>query len=130
MAQMRQMTELEWVHTDFDHPHPIVDITLDPVATAQLGINRSTAQLQMTLQTGDMQVGSIWEGNYEVPVSDAEEARIRRELEEQKKKEEQEYLEMKKKLASKEERELMRFNEEMSIMLVKKYLEERKKYNE
>ena len=68
MAQMRQMTELEWVHTDFDHPHPIVDITLDPVATAQLGINRSTAQLQMTLQTGDMQVGSIWEGNYEVPV--------------------------------------------------------------
>ena len=49
--------------------------------------------------------------------SDAEEARIRRELEELKKKEEQEHLEMKKKLASKEERELMRFNEEMNAFL-------------
>lgn len=49
--------------------------------------------------------------------SDAEEARIKRELEELKKKEEQEFLEMKKKLASKEERELMHFNEEMKVFL-------------
>ena len=68
MAELRKMPELEWVHTDFDNPHPIVDITLDPVACAQLGINRTTAQLQMNLQTGSMQLGSIWEGDYEVPV--------------------------------------------------------------
>ena len=49
--------------------------------------------------------------------SDAEEARIRRELEELRKKEEQEFLEMKKKLASKEERELIHFNEEMKAFL-------------
>ena len=68
MGKLRQIPELEWVHTDFDHPHPIVDIALDPVACAQLGINRTSAQLQTTLQTGSMQVGSIWEDNYEVPV--------------------------------------------------------------
>lgn len=68
MGKLRQIPELEWVHTDFDHPHPIVDITLDPVACAQLGINRTSAQLQTTLQTGSMQVGSIWEDDYEVPV--------------------------------------------------------------
>ncbi|MBQ7180718.1 MAG: efflux RND transporter permease subunit [Bacteroidaceae bacterium] len=68
MAEMRQIPELEWVHTDFDQPHPIVDISLDPVVCAQLGINRTTAQLQMLLQTGDMQAGSIWEGDYEVPI--------------------------------------------------------------
>lgn len=68
MKEMRLMPELEWVHTDYEQPHPIVEITLDPVASAQLGINRSTAQLQMTLQTGDFQAGSIWEGNYELPV--------------------------------------------------------------
>ena len=49
--------------------------------------------------------------------NDAEEARIKRELEELRKKEEQEYLEMKKKLASKEERELIHFNEEMKAFL-------------
>ena len=48
---------------------------------------------------------------------DAEEARIRRELEELRKKEEQELLEMKKKLASKEERDLIHFNEEMTAFL-------------
>lgn len=68
MAELRQMPELEWVHTDFDNLHPIVDISLDPVACAQLGINRTTAQLQMALQTGSMKVGSVWEGNYEVPI--------------------------------------------------------------
>ena len=68
MGKLRQIPELEWVHTDFDHPHPIVDITLDPVACAQLGINRTSAQLQTTLQTGSMQVGSIWEDDYEVPI--------------------------------------------------------------
>ena len=68
MGKLRQIPELEWVHTDFDHPHPIVDIALDPVACAQLGINRTSAQLQTTLQTGSMKVGSIWEDDYEVPV--------------------------------------------------------------
>lgn len=68
MAELRQMPELEWVHTDFDDLHPIVDISLDPVACAQLGINRTTAQLQMALQTGSMKVGSVWEGNYELPI--------------------------------------------------------------
>ncbi len=68
MAEMRRIPELEWVHTDYEHPHPIIDIQLDPVASAQLGINRTTAQLQMNLQTGQMQVGSIWEDDYEVPV--------------------------------------------------------------
>ena len=68
MGKLRQIPELEWVHTDFDRPHPIVDIALDPVACAQLGINRTSAQLQTTLQTGSMQVGSIWEDDYEVPV--------------------------------------------------------------
>lgn len=68
MAELRLMPELEWVHTDYDRPHPIVDITLDPVASAQLGINRTSAQLQTTLQTGSIQAGSIWEDDYEVPI--------------------------------------------------------------
>lgn len=68
MSELRKMPELEWVRTDFNQPHPIVDITLDPVASAQMGINRTTAQLQMALQTGKTQVGSIWEENYEVPI--------------------------------------------------------------
>ncbi len=68
MAYMRTIPELEWVRTDFDQPSPTMEVTLDPVASSQLGINRTLAELQLTLQTGKMQAGSIWEGNYEVPI--------------------------------------------------------------
>jgi multidrug efflux pump subunit AcrB len=68
MERMRQMPELEWVHTDYDLPSPIVDIKLDPVTSSQLGISRTMAELQLALQTGKTQVASIWEGNYEVPI--------------------------------------------------------------
>lgn len=68
MERMRQMPELEWVHTDYDLPSPFADVTLDPVASSQLGISRTTAELQLALQTGKTQVASIWEGNYEVPI--------------------------------------------------------------
>ena len=74
MAEMRRMPELEWVHTDYDQPHPIMEVSLDPVASTQLGINRNLTELQLTLQTGEMQVGSIWEGNYEVPIIVKDEA--------------------------------------------------------
>ena len=68
MELMRQMPELEWVHTDFEQPTPIVDISLDPVASSQLGISRTMAELQLAIQTGKTPVASIWEGNYEVPI--------------------------------------------------------------
>ncbi|MBR1400089.1 MAG: efflux RND transporter permease subunit [Prevotella sp.] len=68
MERMRVMPELEWVHTDFLQPFPIISVALDPVASAQLGINRSTAALALSAITNDLRVGQIWEGNYELPV--------------------------------------------------------------
>ena len=68
MAKMREMDELEWVHTDFLQPYPIIDVTLDPVASAQMGIDRTTAALALSATTGKLRVGQLWEGNYEVPV--------------------------------------------------------------
>lgn len=68
MEYLRKMPELEWVHTDFDQPSTIVDITLDPVTSSQLGVSRTAAELQLAMQTGKMQVASIWDGDYEVPV--------------------------------------------------------------
>ena len=68
MERMRQMPELEWVHTDYFQPHPIINVELDPVASAQLGVTRSTAQLALSATSCDLRVGQIWEGNYELPI--------------------------------------------------------------
>ena len=68
MERMRVIPELEWVHTDFMQPYPIVNVQLDPVAAAQLGITRTSAQLTLGATTSDLQVGQLWEGNREVPV--------------------------------------------------------------
>ena len=68
MAEMRQMPELEWVHSDFLQPFPIINVELDPIASAQLGINRTTSALSLASQTGNLRVGSIWENDYELPI--------------------------------------------------------------
>lgn len=68
LERMRQMPELEWVHTDYFQPYPIINVQLDPVISAQLGITRTTAQLALSANSGDLRVGQIWEGNYELPI--------------------------------------------------------------
>ena len=68
MARMRQMPELEWVHTDYMLPYPIINVKLDPVESARLGITRTTAQLALAAGSADLRVGQIWEGDYELPI--------------------------------------------------------------
>jgi len=68
MERMREMPELEWVHTDYQQPYPIINVQLDPVASAQLGITRVTASLALSATTTDLKVGQLWEGNYELPI--------------------------------------------------------------
>ena len=68
MERMRKMPELEWVHTDYFQPYPIINVELDPVTSAQLGITRTTAQLALSATSSDLRVGQIWEDNYELPI--------------------------------------------------------------
>ncbi len=68
MERMRPMPELEWVHTDFLQPYPLINVTLDPVAAAQLGVTRSTASLALNAATGNLRVGQLWAGDYEMPI--------------------------------------------------------------
>ena len=68
MDRMRRMPELEWVHTDFFQPTPIINVELDPVTSSQLGITRTTASLALSATTNDLRIGQIWEGDYELPI--------------------------------------------------------------
>ena len=68
MERMRQMPELEWVHTDYFLPTPIINVELDPVTSSQLGVTRSTAQLALSASSSDLRVGQIWEDDYELPI--------------------------------------------------------------
>lgn len=68
MEKIRRMSELEWVHTDYFQPSPIVHVELHPVTAAQLGITRATAQLALSTTSCDLKVGQIWEEDYELPI--------------------------------------------------------------
>ena len=68
MERMREMPELEWVHTDYLQPYPMMNVTLDPVTSSQLGVTRSTASITINSATGDLSVGQIWAGDYEMPI--------------------------------------------------------------
>ena len=68
MAKMREIPEVEWVHTDYFDPFALVSVTLDPVTSVQLGVTRTTAQLALSSMSSDLRVGQIWEGDYELPI--------------------------------------------------------------
>lgn len=68
MAYLHTMPELTRIRTDFDGFQPIVDVKLNPVTASQLGINRTIAAANLTIATGDLTVGSIWEEDYDVPI--------------------------------------------------------------
>ena len=73
MARMRQMPELQWVHTDYEDPRAIAE---DPVTASQLGITRTVVAANMALASGDVAVGSVWEGDYRLPVVLKRDARL------------------------------------------------------
>ena len=75
MARMRQMPELVWVHSDYEDPRAVVDVRLDPVTAPQLGITRTLAAVNLALAAGDVPVGSVWEGDYKLPVVLKDDAR-------------------------------------------------------
>ena len=76
MACMRQMPELQWVHTDYEDPRAIAEVRLDPVTASQLGITRTVVAANMALASGDVAVGSVWEGDYRLPVVLKRDARL------------------------------------------------------
>lgn len=76
MARMRQMPELQWVHTDYEDPRAIAEVRLDPVTASQLGITRTVVAANMALASGDVAVGSVWEDDYRLPVVLKRDARL------------------------------------------------------
>lgn len=68
MAEMRKDARLMNVHADWEEPRPLIDVTLDPVASSQLYVSRTMAELQLAVSTGSVAVGQIWEGDYKLPL--------------------------------------------------------------
>lgn len=68
MERMREMPGLQWVHSDYEDPRAIAEVTLDPVTSSQLGVTRTLAAANLALASGNIAVGSVWEGDYKVPV--------------------------------------------------------------
>lgn len=68
MSYMRQMPELLWVHTDYEEPRSILNVSLDPVTASQLGITRTAAAANLAIASGDVPVSTVWEGDYRIPV--------------------------------------------------------------
>ena len=68
MSRMRLMPELARVYTNYDVPRPVMEITLDPVAASQLGLTRTAMALNLSIATTGIPVGSVWEGDYALPV--------------------------------------------------------------
>lgn len=68
MARMRLIPGLENIHTDYGYPISVAEVTIDPVTATQMGYNKMTTSMALSLLTGDIPASSIWENDYRLPV--------------------------------------------------------------
>lgn len=68
MAFLRQQPELFWVHSDYEQPRLLTEVTLNPTAAALQGVDRATTAMSIAMLTGNLNVGTIWEKDYEMPI--------------------------------------------------------------
>ncbi|HXK76628.1 MAG TPA: efflux RND transporter permease subunit [Bacteroidaceae bacterium] len=65
---MRQMPELTWVHTNYEEMRPTVEVKIDPVKSARLGLNKTLAELQIAAIQEGISAGTMWEKDYPLDI--------------------------------------------------------------
>ena len=68
MAVLREMDGLVWVHTNYEEALPDVRVRLDPVEASRLGITKAMASADLAIRYDGLSVGSLWEGDYALPI--------------------------------------------------------------
>src|SRR5690606_12679714 len=67
-VKMKAMPELTNVVTDWGDMLPVLEVSLDPLASSKLGVSRGLAAANLMLATGEFSMGSISENNEIIPV--------------------------------------------------------------
>jgi multidrug efflux pump subunit AcrB len=65
---MRNMDNLVWVHTNFEETQPSVLVNVNTTEASRLGVMRAFAQLEIASNYSGINVGSVWEKDYSLPV--------------------------------------------------------------
>lgn len=68
MLRLRNMPELTRVQTDYGTPSKIAEVSLDPIASAQMGMSKGTVAVNLALATDGISMGELWEDDYSLPV--------------------------------------------------------------
>jgi len=68
MTRMRDMPGLTNIHTDWGDPLPVLDVTLDPVASSNVGVTRLLTSANLSLATNGCTIGSVTENNKNIPI--------------------------------------------------------------
>lgn len=68
MKRMEKMEDLVWVHTNYEEMLPGIQVSLNPVASSQLGVTKAMAAGDLSMKYGKINAGTLWEGNYPVNV--------------------------------------------------------------
>lgn len=64
----KQVEGLIWVHSSSENMQPTIGVELDPVEASRLGITKGMVSADLAMKYDGVPVGSIWEGDYDLPV--------------------------------------------------------------
>ncbi|MDD4608628.1 MAG: efflux RND transporter permease subunit [Bacteroidaceae bacterium] len=69
MKKMRALPSINWIHTNFLEKAPGVAVDLNTTEIARLGLSRSMVESELALHYGGVSLGSVWEGDYALPIT-------------------------------------------------------------
>jgi multidrug efflux pump subunit AcrB len=67
-AELRQIDEVSRVRTNFEEMLPGIKVNIDPVEAGRLGIKDALVATNLAVRFNGLPVGSLWEGDYVLPV--------------------------------------------------------------
>lgn len=68
VTELKTLDEPVRVWTNYEEPLPGVEVKIDPVEANRLGVNEALIGLGMATRYGGLNISTIWEGDYQVPL--------------------------------------------------------------
>jgi multidrug efflux pump subunit AcrB len=66
--ELQKIEGLVWIHTNYEEMLPAIEIKLDPVESARLGVTKTLAAANMAMAYDEISAGTMWENDYPLAV--------------------------------------------------------------
>ncbi|MDR2293083.1 MAG: efflux RND transporter permease subunit [Prevotellaceae bacterium] len=66
--KLQKIEGLVWLHTNYEEMLPVIEVKLEPVESARLGVSKTLAAANLAMNYDEISAGTMWENDYPLAV--------------------------------------------------------------